>query len=146
MARQELHELRYPLGEGAYYAADLTKIAEQSGEAYLAQFLKNPSTFYSEEKDRRLMPNLNLGDQQIRELITFLSRVSRIGTNGWPPRPLLVSGTFPGASPAKSETAPVSTEYARHVFGTMGYTLLRDAELLPARCSSYRAGSSGRRM
>src|SRR5436309_11399282 len=53
------------LGEGAYYAPDLTKITQQRGEAYLSQFLKDPSRFYSEEKDRRLMPNQNLSDAQV---------------------------------------------------------------------------------
>src|SRR5580765_6255507 len=48
------------LGEGAYYAPDLTKITQQRGAAYLREFLKNPSRFYSEERDRRLMPTLPL--------------------------------------------------------------------------------------
>jgi len=98
------------LGEGAYYAPDLTKIAEQRGDAYLHQFLKNPSTFYSEEKDRRLMPNLNLEEVQIRQLIAFLNWVSHIDTNGWPPRPLLVSGAFPGSNPSKTDQAAVSSD------------------------------------
>jgi nitric oxide reductase subunit C len=36
------------LGEGAYYAPDLTKIAQHRGEAYLRQFLRDPSKYYSE--------------------------------------------------------------------------------------------------
>ncbi len=55
------------LGEGAYYAPDLTQITTQRGAAYLQEFLKDPSKFYSEERDGRLMPNLKLsdaGDQQ----------------------------------------------------------------------------------
>ena len=50
------------LGEGAYYAPDLTQIAAQRGDAYLREFLKDPSRFYSEERDRRLMPTLKLSD------------------------------------------------------------------------------------
>lgn len=80
------------LGEGAYYAPDLTKITDQRGDAYLRAFLKNPSRFYSEKRDRRLMPNLNLTDRQIDDVIAFLTWVSHIDTNGWPPRPILVSG------------------------------------------------------
>src|SRR5690606_21978087 len=52
------------LGEGAYYAPDLTKITQQRGEAYLRQFLKDPSQFYSEERHGRLMPNPGLSDQE----------------------------------------------------------------------------------
>lgn len=86
------------LGEGAYYAPDLTKITEQRGAPYLTAFLKDPSQFYSEEKHRRLMPNPNLNDEQIAQLISFLDWVSKIDNQGWPPRPILVSGgTFPGS-------------------------------------------------
>jgi nitric oxide reductase subunit C len=81
------------LGEGAYYAPDLTKITVQRGDAYLRQFLKNPSRFYSEERHRRVMPNLNLSDEEITNLLAFLTWVSRIDNQKWPPRPILVSGT-----------------------------------------------------
>jgi nitric oxide reductase subunit C len=44
------------------------------------------------------MPNLNLGEREIDDLIAFLSWVSRINTQGWPPRPILVKGSaVPGA-------------------------------------------------
>jgi nitric oxide reductase subunit C len=86
------------LGEGAYYAPDLTQITAQRGAAYLKEFLKEPSRFYSEARDGRLMPNLNLSDRDIEHLIAFLSWVSRIDTQGWPPRPILVRGSaVPGA-------------------------------------------------
>ncbi len=64
------------LGEGAYYAPDLTKIAQQRGDAYLRQFLQDPSRYYSEERHGRLMPNLRLSDQQITEVIAFLTWIS----------------------------------------------------------------------
>jgi len=80
------------LGEGAYYAPDLTKITQQRGSAYLAAFLKDPTKFYSEERDRRIMPNMNLSDQEIQQVIAFLDWVSKINTQGWPPRPITVSG------------------------------------------------------
>ena len=34
------------LGEGAYYAPDLTKIAQQRGAPYLRAFLADPAKFY----------------------------------------------------------------------------------------------------
>ena len=42
------------LGEGAYYAPDLTKITQQRGDAYLRQFLQDPSRFYSEQRHGRV--------------------------------------------------------------------------------------------
>lgn len=87
------------LGEGAYYAPDLTKITQQRGAPYLHAFLKDPSKFYSEERDRRLMPNQNLSDKEIDQVIAFLEWVSHIDTQGWPPRPILVSGaSIPGSA------------------------------------------------
>lgn len=80
------------MGEGAYYAPDLTNIVEQRGETYLAQFLKEPSRFYSAEEDGRLMPNLGLSEGEIRDVLAFLEWVGRIDLNGWPPRPILVAG------------------------------------------------------
>src|SRR6187431_2668464 len=87
------------LGEGAYYAPDLTKITAQRGAPYLREFLKDPGKFYSEQRDGRLMPTLNLSDQEIDAVIAFLAWVSHIDSQGWPPRPILVRGSaVPGAA------------------------------------------------
>jgi nitric oxide reductase subunit C len=83
------------LGEGAYFAPDLTKIAQLRGDAYLRQFLKDPSRFYSEEQHGRLMPNPNLSDQDIGDVIAFLTWISNIDNANWPPRPILVSAATP---------------------------------------------------
>jgi nitric oxide reductase subunit C len=96
------------LGEGAYFAPDLTKITQQRGAPYLQAFLKDPAKFYSEERDRRLMPNLRLSDREIDQVIAFLDWVSRINTNGWPPRPILVSGAAIPGTAALGEPAPTA--------------------------------------
>jgi nitric oxide reductase subunit C len=81
------------MGEGAYYAPDLTQITMQRGEGYLVQFLEDPSRFYSEEVHRRLMPDPGLTEQERREVIAFLDWISKIRNQNWPPRPILVSGS-----------------------------------------------------
>ncbi len=100
------------LGEGAYYAPDLTKITQQRGAPYLHAFLKDPSKFYSEQKHRRLMPNPHLSEIDINNVIAFLDWVGHIDNQGWPPRPIIVSGAvFPGSDvgqPAKA--APASSD------------------------------------
>ncbi|KII27503.1 cytochrome C [Pseudomonas fluorescens] len=84
-------------GEGAYYAPDLTKITQQRGAPYLTAFLKDPSKFYDEQRHRRLMPNLKLSGEEIADLIAFLDWVSKVDNQGWPPRPILVTGaSIPG--------------------------------------------------
>lgn len=106
------------LGEGAYYAPDLTKIASQRGTPYLRAFLADPSKFYNEERDRRLMPNLNLSAGEIDEVIAFLSWVGKIDNHGWPPRPILVSGAaipgsnVGGAQPQAASDDPVAVGQA----------------------------------
>jgi nitric oxide reductase subunit C len=92
-------------GEGAYYAPDLTKIAQHRGEAYLRAYLRNPADFYDENKHRRLMPTQNLAEDEISDLIAFLDWVSKVDNQGWPPRPILVTGSMVIPTSAGETTA-----------------------------------------
>lgn len=84
-------------GEGAYYAPDLTKISQHRGAPYLTAFLKAPENFYDEQRHRRLMPNQNLTDEEVAALIAFFDWVANVDNQGWPPRPILVTGSsIPG--------------------------------------------------
>jgi nitric oxide reductase subunit C len=100
------------LGEGAYFAPDLTQIVAQRGRPYLGAFLADPSRFYSEERDGRLMPTLGLTAAEIADVLDFLAWVGGIDTNGWPPRPILVSGVaargLPGVEGEAGAADPVS--------------------------------------
>jgi len=106
------------LGEGAYYAPDLTKIAVQRGPEYLKAFMRDPSQFYDEQKVRRVMPKQGLSDKEIEDVIAFLGWIAQIDTQGWPPRRILVSGAaIPGtnmeqpAQPSQAvKTAAASSE------------------------------------
>ena len=52
------------------------------------------------------MPNQNLSDLEIQQVIAFLDWVSKINTQGWPPRPILVSGSAtPGTEALERPTA-----------------------------------------
>lgn len=93
-------------GEGAYYAPDLTKITKLRGTAYLTAYMKDPSKFYDETRHRRLMPKQDISDTDIAALIAFLDWVSNVDNQGWPPRPILVTGaTFPGTDVAAGTAA-----------------------------------------
>lgn len=86
------------MGEGAYFAPDLTEITQLRGEAYLTQFMKDPARFYSEEEDGRLMTNPDLSEEEIASVIAFLDWIANIDKFDWPPRPILVSGSaLPGS-------------------------------------------------
>lgn len=96
-------------GEGAYYAPDLTKITQLRGVPYLTAYLKDPSRFYNEQTHRRLMPKQNLSDSEIADVIAFLDWVSKVDTNGWPPRPILVAGaSIPGMDLSTAQQAQAS--------------------------------------
>jgi nitric oxide reductase subunit C len=93
-------------GEGAYYAPDLTKITQHRGEQYLQAYMRDPSQFYDEQRHRRLMPQQNLAPQEITDLIAFLDWVSKVDNQGWPPRPILVTGaSIPGTDMSAAQQA-----------------------------------------
>ncbi len=93
-------------GEGAYYAPDLTKITQHRGEQYLKAYMRDPSKFYDEQRHRRLMPKQDLADQEITDLIAFLDWVSKVDNQGWPPRPILVTGSsIPGMDLSTTQQA-----------------------------------------
>lgn len=95
-------------GEGAYYAPDLTKITKLRGEAYLKAYLRDPSQFYDETRHRRLMPKQDLSETDITDLIAFLDWISKVDNQGWPPRPLLVTGA--SIAPASLASPTATTE------------------------------------
>ena len=141
-------------GEGAYYAPDLTKISQQRGAPYLTAFLKDPSKFYDEQRHRRLMPNLNMGDGEIADVIAFLDWVSKVDNQGWPPRPILVTGaSIPGtdltvAQQNLSEAKEAGGQLppaARPVSGkedpiALGEALFRTASPVCSACHSIAPG------
>jgi nitric oxide reductase subunit C len=85
------------LGNGAYYAPDLTKawldpawsetgsMMEMTGkntkEEAMAEFLMHPSKYPTHE---RMMPNLGITAEEAKGLVAFLKHMSSIDTNGFP--------------------------------------------------------------
>jgi nitric oxide reductase subunit C len=127
------------LGEGAYYAPDLTKIAIQRSPEYLKAFMRDPSQFYDEQKVRRVMPKQNLTDQEISDLIAFLDWIGHIDTQRWPPRRILVSGaaipgTDAGVGASANTSAPSDDPIAQ------GQALFNAA---PPACASCHSVSPG---
>ena len=85
------------LGNGAYYAPDLTKAWldpawQKSGamqamtgkntvEEAMAEFLQHPSQYPTHA---RMMPNLDITAEEAKGLVAFLKHMSSIDTNGFP--------------------------------------------------------------
>ena len=79
------------LGNGAYYAPDLTKAwldpgwgNEQARELLMTMFLKDPETNARTFGTGRRMPNQELTDAEVRGVIAYLKWMSAIDTNGFP--------------------------------------------------------------
>ncbi len=132
-------------GEGSYYAPDLTKIAQLRGERYLAAYMRDPSQFYDERVHRRLMPRQDLSDQEIADLIAFLEWVSNVDTQGWPPRPILVTTGLaaPGAAEQPGVTeVPVRPVTAEDDPIAAGENVFRNAVPACQACHSTQPGVS----
>ena len=140
-------------GEGAYYAPDLTKITKHRGDAYLTAYMRDPSKFYDETRHRRLMPKQDLSEMEIADLISFLDWVSNVDNQGWPPRPILVTGaTLPGSDLAVNQqttgvggAAAPAPPGARPVAGdenpiALGEKVFRSASPACAACHSIAPG------
>lgn len=79
------------LGNGSYYAPDLTKAwldpawgAEAIREQMMVAFLKNPQANARTFGSNRQMPNLKITDEEARAIVAFLKWMSSIDTNGFP--------------------------------------------------------------
>ncbi len=85
------------LGNGAYYAPDLTKAwldpmwqnggtmqamtGKSTKEEAMAEFLQHPSKYPTHA---RMMPNLKITADEAKGLVAFLKHMSSIDTNGFP--------------------------------------------------------------
>ena len=85
------------LGNGAYYAPDLTKAwldpawgpegamqamtGKNTKEEAIAEFLQHPSKYPTHE---RMMPDLGITEQEAKGIVAFLKHMSSIDTNGFP--------------------------------------------------------------
>ena len=85
------------LGNGAYYAPDLTKAwldpawgpegslqamtGKSTKEEAMAEFLQHPSQYPTHA---RMMPNLGITAEEAKGLVVFLKHMSSIDTNGFP--------------------------------------------------------------
>lgn len=76
------------MGEGAYYAPELTKVIDRRGESFVKAVLKNPEAMYP---GQRKMINYGFSDSEIEDLTEFLKWVGKIDLNGFPAKPDLVS-------------------------------------------------------
>jgi len=73
------------LGNGSYFAPDMTKVTVRKPKSYLKKFIMNPKGV----KPDAAMPTLGITDEEADNLMAFLEWMSKVDTNDWPPKPIL---------------------------------------------------------
>lgn len=80
------------LGEGAYYAPELTKVYTRRGPTFIQAMLKDPAAMYP---GQRQMQKYDFTDADIAALTAFLQWIGEIDSNGFPPTPALGAVAVP---------------------------------------------------
>ena len=93
------------LGEGAYYAPELTKVIDRRGKPWLKVFLKDPQAMFP---GRRKMVQYDFTETEIDQLLAFFDWIGKIDTNGFPAEPDLAPKAQSGMI-ADGSVAHVST-------------------------------------
>ncbi len=70
------------LGEGAYFAPELGNVVKRRGADFIKVWMKSMPT---NTPGRRQMPQFNLSEQQLDDLVQFLDWASKVNTEKWPP-------------------------------------------------------------
>lgn len=91
------------LGEGAYYAPELTKVFERRGPVFIASMLRDPEAMYP---GQRKMQKYEFTEEEISDLVAFLKWIGGIDLNGFPPKPDFAAPGGAGSSPANAANPP----------------------------------------
>lgn len=70
------------LGEGAYFAPELGNVYQRRGPEFIKAWIKSQPTH---TPGRRQMPQFNLSEQQLDDLVEFLKWTNGVNTEKWPP-------------------------------------------------------------
>jgi nitric oxide reductase subunit C len=95
------------LGEGAYYAPELTRVVERRGEEWIRIFIRDPQAMYP---GKRRMVQYDFSEDQITDVIAFLGWIGQIDTNGFPPEPDLKPETVVVSSRTDASPRPAYFE------------------------------------
>jgi nitric oxide reductase subunit C len=70
------------LGEGAYFAPELGNVYKRRGGEFVKAWIQSMPT---KVPGRRQMPQFNLTDQELDDMVAFLKWTGEINTSKWPP-------------------------------------------------------------
>lgn len=109
------------LGEGAYYAPELTRVVDRRGKVWMRTFLKDPQAMYP---GRRKMVQYDFTDEEIEDVISFFEWIGGIDTNGFPAEPDMapprMAAVVSTGGPAAPETFTQVCQACHSLGGTGG--------------------------
>jgi nitric oxide reductase subunit C len=73
------------LGEGAYYAPELTKVYERKGEGYIKAVLMSPTPWQGAAQ--RKMVAYEMTEEEANNMVAFFKWINEMDLNGFPPEP-----------------------------------------------------------
>ena len=82
------------LGEGAYYAPELTKVHHRRGPEFIKAMLRDPEAMYP---GQRRMVKYAFTSEEIDALVAFFKWIGEMDLNGFPPEPTLLPVAAPSA-------------------------------------------------
>ncbi len=72
------------LGEGAYYAPELTKVYDRRGEGYIKSVLMSSGPWAPRG---RKMVAYNMSEEEAQDMVSFFKWIGETDLNGFPPEP-----------------------------------------------------------
>lgn len=94
------------LGEGAYYAPELTKVYERRGPQFIRAMLKDPYAMYP---GQRKMVKYDFTESEMDDLVAFFKWIGEMDLNGFPPKPNLAQVAVPSGEPGHDATVADGT-------------------------------------
>ncbi len=100
------------MGEGAYYAPELTKVIERRGKPWIREFLKDPEKFFPGRRkmikydffDPAVDPNASTN---VDHVLAFFEWIQEVDTNGFPPEPDIITDQARQAAQIAANTGGV---------------------------------------
>ncbi len=112
------------MGEGAYYAPELTKVVDRRGAVYIDDLLRDPERY---TQDGRKMVKYDIFNPDVvgeevsaghrADVIAFLAWVGRIDTNGFPADPDMAGDTTRQPSPVSAAVLEAAPKQMGTCFG-----------------------------
>jgi len=72
------------LGEGAYYAPELTRVYTRKGAAYIKTVMMSPEPW---QPNGRKMVAYNLSEEDADDVVAYFEWIDKMDLNGFPPKP-----------------------------------------------------------